>query len=452
LSNPYIQTTPEQLEEMLEACGANSIDELFNDQVPMDLQFKGSHGLPPALSELELQQQLTQLAARNRPTTQVISFLGGGIYDHYVPTAIMHVANRQEYVTGYTPYQPEASQGLLQAFFEYQTLISRLYEMPVSNASLYDGASALGEAVFLALGIRSERNKVVIPDSVHPEYRALVETYLANFDAKVVGCPVSKGRVDAQALAGLVGTDTAAVVLQQPNYFGSIEEAQQIADSTHQAGALLIAIADPLSLGVLAPPGTYGADIAIGEGQPLGLHQFAGGESLGIFTCQKDFIRKVPGRLVGTARDKENRRGFVLTLQTREQHIRREKATSNICTNHAHNALRATIYMCLMGPQGMQRVAHACVRGVERLRNTIEREAPGAIAFPGPNFRELTLLCKRSAAQARDAMVAKGFYAGVPLGETLGPSYDNHLLVAVTEKRTDAEIDAFAAALLPELA
>jgi glycine dehydrogenase subunit 1 len=429
---------------MLAACGASSIDELFNDQVPAELQFTGSHGLPPALSELDLQRELTLLAGKNRPTTERVSFLGGGIYDHYVPTAIMHVANRQEYVTGYTPYQPEASQGLLQAFFEYQTLISRLYEMPVSNASLYDGASALGESIFLALGIRPERNKIIMPNTVHPDYRGLAKTYLANFDAEIVPCGTTDGRIGMEALGELLGEDTAAVVLQQPNYFGCIEQAQEIADRAHKAGALLIVIADPLSLGVLAPPGSYGADIAIGEGQPLGLNQFAGGESLGIFTCQKDFIRKVPGRLVGEARDRENRRGFVLTLQTREQHIRREKATSNICTNHAHNALRATIYMCLMGPQGMTRVARACVRGLERLRTAVAAKKPGAIAFAGPNFRELTLLCKRSATEVRDALIAKGFYAGVPLGETLGKEFDKHLLVAVTEKRTDAEIDAFA--------
>ena len=447
MSNPYIQTTPAQLTEMLAACGAASIDELFNDQVPAELQFDGDAGLPPALSELELQRELTALAGKNRPTTEVVSFLGGGIYDHYVPTAIMHVANRQEYVTGYTPYQPEASQGLLQAFFEYQTLISRLYEMPVSNASLYDGASALGEAIFLALGIRPERNKIVMPNTVHPEYRALAKTYLANFDAEIVPCGTVDGRISLEALDELIGSDTAAVVMQQPNYFGCIEEAQEVANRTHHAGALLISIADPLSLGVIAPPGSYWADIAIGEGQPLGLNQFAGGESLGIFTCQKDFIRKVPGRLVGEARDAENRRGFVLTLQTREQHIRREKATSNICTNHAHNALRATIYMCLMGPQGVARVSRACVRGVERLRAAIAAKAPQAVAFPGPNFREITLLCKRPAGEVRDALVAKGFYAGVPLGAMLGKDFDNHLLVAVTEKRTDREIDALANAL-----
>lgn len=447
MSNPFIQTTPDQLQEMLEACGARSIDEIFNDQVPSEFQFKGSHDLPPALSELELQRELTALAAKNQPSTGLVTFLGGGVYDHFVPTAIMHVANRQEYVTGYTPYQPEASQGLLQAFFEYQTLISQLFEMPVSNASLYDGASALGESIFMALGIRPDRNEVVIPDTVHPEYRALAATYLAHFDAKIVSCPTSMGRVDLEALDELVNDRTVAVVMQHPNYFGCLEEAEQVSMRAKNAGALLIAIADPISLGVLAPPGAYGADIAIAEGQPLGLNQFAGGESLGIFTCAKEFIRKVPGRLVGEAKDRENRRGFVLTLQTREQHIRREKATSNICTNHAHNALRATIYLCLMGPQGLERVARACARNLHRLRTAIAAKFPEAVAYPSPAFKEMTVVCNRPAREVRDALLQRGFLAGVPLEETLGAGWENHLLIAVTEKRSDAEIDAFAAAL-----
>ena len=428
---------------MLDACGAKSIDEIFNDQIPAELQFKSSHGLPPALSELELQRELTALAGRNVPTTDKISFLGGGIYDHYVPTSIMHVANRQEYVTGYTPYQPEASQGLLQAFFEYQTMISRLYEMPVSNASLYDGASALGESLFMALSIKPDRNKVIIGAGVHPDYRALAKTYLTNFDAEIIECPMSNGGFDLEALDEYLGTDTAAVVLQHPNYFGCLEQTQEISRRAKHAGALLISIADPLSLGVLAPPGSYGAEIAIGEGQPLGLNQFVGGETIGIFTCALEHIRKVPGRLVGTAPDKENRRGFVLTLQTREQHIRRAKATSNICTNHAHNALRATIYLCLMGPTGLAQVAKACVRNLERFRKSVRAIKAEALPHDRPHFRETVVRCNKPAAQVRDTLLAKGFYAGIPLSESLGAGFERDLLVAITEKRSDADIDQF---------
>jgi glycine dehydrogenase subunit 1 len=356
----------------------------------------------------------------------------------------MHVANRSEYVTGYTPYQPEASQGLLQAFFEYQTLISRLYDMPVSNASLYDGASALGEAIFLALGVHGDRDRVVLAESIHPHYRKLVSTYMAHFGTTVDVVKSNNGQADIEAMRSSMGEDVAAVVVQHPNYFGCLEDVKAVEKMARDAGALFIVIADPLSLGFLAPPGSYGADIAIGEGQPLGLNQYAGGETVGIFTCKQEFIRKVPGRLVGVTKDKEDRRGYVLTLQTREQHIRRAKATSNICTNHAHNALRSTIYMSLMGPQGMARVARACARNTQRLKAALSSKKADAIAFEAPVFKEFVVRTARPAAQVRDELLQIGFLAGTPLSETCGEGYDNLLLVAVTEKRTDAEIDRFA--------
>lgn len=440
MSNPYIQATPEDIEAMLGRIGAANIDEVFADQVPDDVQFKGSMGLPSALSELELQPHLMKLAAANRPTTDYVSFLGGGIYDHFVPTAIMHVANRSEYVTGYTPYQPEASQGLLQAFFEYQTMIARLYDMPVSNASLYDCASAVGEAVFMALGVHPDRHRVVLSGSVHPHYRQLVETYMAHFDTKVDTVKPAEGKTDLEALDEYLGSDVAAVVIQHPNYFGCLEDVHELSQRIAASGALFIVVADPLSLGLLQPPGTYSADIAVGEGQPLGLNQYAGGETIGIFTCKQEFLRKVPGRLVGLTKDKEDRRGFVLTLQTREQHIRRAKATSNICTNHAHNALRASIYMCLMGPQGMGRVARACARNTQRLRSQLGN----ALAWQTPVFKEFVVKTAKPARQVRDELTQRGYLAGTPLDETLGAGYENQLLVAVTEKRTDEQIDGFA--------
>lgn len=447
MSNPFIQATAGQIEEMLQAIEAASIDEVFDDQIPSDLQFKQKYDLPPALTELELQPHLTALAAKNKTTRDVVSFMGGGIYDHFVPSAIMHVAGRQEYVTGYTPYQPEASQGLLQAFFEYQTLISRLYDMPVSNASLYDCGSALGEAVFMALGVKPDRNRVVMSETVHPHYREIVQTYMAHFGTQVDVVKHSDGRSDLEALDEYLGEDVAAVVVQHPNYFGCLEDVVEVEKRVRQAGALFIVIADPLSLGYLAPPGSYGADIAIGEGQPLGLNQYAGGETVGIFTCKNDFIRKVPGRLVGVTKDKEDRRGFVLTLQTREQHIRRAKATSNICTNHAHNALRSTIYLCLMGPEGMRRVARSCARNTQKLKSALQSRKSDSIAFTAPTFKEFVCRVSRPAAEVRDALLEKGFLAGIPLSETMGEGYENLLLVAVTEMRTDAEIDRFAEAL-----
>jgi glycine dehydrogenase subunit 1 len=295
----------------------------------------------------------------------------------------------------------------------------------------------------MALSIKSDRSEIILPETLHPDYHKLAGTYLSHFDSSIALAPAKDGITNVALLKKLAGQKTAAIVIQHPNYFGCLEEAEEISRIAHDCGALLIAVADPISLGLLAPPGAYGADIAIGEGQCLGLHQYAGGETLGVFTCARDFIRKVPGRLVGVARDRENRRGFVLTLQTREQHIRRGKATSNICTNHAHNALRATIYLCLMGPQGVARVARACARNTQRLRSAIEEIRPEAIAFKSPVFKELVIRCSGAATETRDALFERGFMAGVPLN-ALGDSHNNHLLVAVTEKRTDVEIDDFA--------
>lgn len=458
MSNPYIQTTADQLAEMLKAVGAASIDEIFNDQIPADLQYKDRFDIPPALSELELQSHLAELAARNDVaghgsglsawTKKLVSFMGGGIYDHFVPSAIMQVAGRQEYVTGYTPYQPEASQGLLQAFFEYQTMLSRLYDMPVANASLYDGASAVGEAVFMALGIKPDRDRILLSQTVHPDYRELVATYMAHFGVTVETIAHEGGTTPVDALQKAMGDDVAAVVIQHPNYFGCLEDAQKLGEIAHAADALFIVVADPNSLGVLAPPGTYDADIAVGEGQPLGLNPYAGGETIGIFTCKQDFIRRVPGRLVGETKDKSDRRGYVLTLQTREQHIRRAKATSNICTNHAHNALRATIYMSLMGPQGMERVAKASMRNTNKLRALIAAKKPDAIAFNKPVFKEFVVKTSQPAVVVVDAMFDKGFLAGTPLAARSNGDYAEHLLlVSATEKRTDKEIEDFANAL-----
>lgn len=448
MSNPYIQATADQIDQMLSAIGADSIDQVFSDQIPPALQYKDSFELPPALSELELQSHLVELAGKNTPASSFVSFMGGGIYDHFVPTAIMHVANRSEYVTGYTPYQPEASQGLLQAFFEYQTMISRLYDMPVANSSLYDCASAAGEAVFMALGVHPNRKRIVISETVHPDYRNLVQTYMAHFDTQVDIVKHSDGRCDLEAFDEYLKDDVAAVVVQHPNYFGCLEDVHEIEKRIRACGAMFIVIADPLSLGCLAPPGSYNADIAIGEGQPLGLNQYAGGETIGIFTCKQEFIRRVPGRLVGQTKDREDRRGFVLTLQTREQHIRRAKATSNICTNHAHNALRASIYLCLMGPQGMARAARACARNTQKLRDAFTARKPDALAFSAPVFKEFVVKTTRPATEVQQELMKQGFLAGIPLARPMNNTdYDRHLLVAVTEKRSDAEIERFAEAL-----
>ncbi len=450
MTNPFIQTTPDQLREMLETVGADSVDSIFRDQIPQEYECGSALDLPPALAEPELQREFLSLASRNTSTRQAVSFLGGGVYDHFIPSAVGAIANRSEFVTAYTPYQPEASQGTLQAFFEFQTMVTRLFDMDVANASLYDGASALGEALFLALQVRPERRTVLVPAALHPDYAALAETYLRHFDIRIQTIPVKDGATDLGAMRTAATNDVAAIVLQQPNYLGCIEDAPAFSAVARDCGALLIAVCDPISLGVLAPPGAWGADIAVAEGQPLGLRQFLGGESLGLFAVKKDFMRRVPGRLVGLTKDREGRRGFVLTLQTREQHIRRDKATSNICTNHAHNALRATIYMALMGPRGLERVARACVRNSSRLRRGVAAARLGAVAFAAPTFKEFVVRTARPAVEVREALLAKGLLAGTPLG-CLGPGFEDKLLVCTTECRTDDEIDRFVAELKPYL-
>jgi len=445
-ANPFIQTTPAQEQEMLASAGAADIDGLFREQVPAALLGNGGVELPPAMGEAELLAHIRQLASACTATGQVTSFLGGGCYDHFIPSAGEALANRAEFVTAYTPYQPEASQGTLQAFFEYQSLMARLYAMDASNASLYDGASALGEAVFLALAVHPDRRKVLLPFALHPDYRTVVRSYVQHLDVEVAEIAERDGRTDYAALAAAAGADTAAIVVSQPNFFGCLEDVGAVARIAKECGALFIAVADPFSLGILAPPGEYGADVAVGEGQPLGLRQYLGGETLGIFTCRHEFLRRMPGRLVGLTRDRNGRRGYVLTLQTREQHIRREKATSNICTNHAHNALRATIYLALAGPQGLRLLARRCARNLAFFRRELAEAAPGAIAFDAPVFRETVVKLRCPAADACAELATRGFYAGVPLG-LLGERYENLLLVAVTERRTDQEITAFVQAL-----
>lgn len=431
---------------MLRAVGADSIESLFAEQIPSAFLKPSRIELPSPLTEPELLARCRRLAAASKSTVSHISFLGGGCYDHFIPAAVDAVVSRSEFVTAYTPYQPEASQGTLQAFFEYQTSIARLYAMDVSNASLYDGASALGEAVFFALGVRPDRRRVVLPWALHPDYRAVVRSYVRHLGIELVEVPAVQGRTDLVRLAEATTNDTAAVVVAQPNYFGCLEEVEAFERLAHAAGALLIAVADPLSLGLLAPPGDYGADVAVGEGQPLGLRPWAGGETLGIFTCRQEFIRRVPGRLVGLTRDRHGRRGYVLTLQTREQHIRREKATSNICTNHAHNALRATVYLALMGPRGVATVARRTARNLALFRRHIRALAPEADVFGPPAFREMVVRLRCPARDVCAQLLEQGFFAGVPL-DGLGPGYEQLLLVAVTEQRTDDEIVRFVEAL-----
>ena len=383
---PYIYNTPQDQQDMLEAIGVSSIEELF-DQIPPEVRLERPLDLAPAHCEMELSQHLSNLASHNLHAANSACFLGGGSYDHFVPAVVDAIASRGEFYTSYTPYQPEVSQGNLQVMFEYQTLICQLTGMDVSNASLYDGGNAAAEAVLMAMSATKRNGKVVVPASVHPEYRQILETYLASLDTELVTVPADDGATALSALEAAVDEETACVLVQHPNFFGSVEQTEDIAHIAHQKGALLIVAFDPISLGLLKRPGDCGADIAVAEGQSLGTPMQYGGPYLGIMACREKFVRRLPGRIGGETVDRRGRRCWVLTLQTREQHIRREKATSNICTNQGLFALRAAIYLATLGPQGLRETAELCVQKANYARQQIMQSDRFADAFSLPTFK-----------------------------------------------------------------
>ncbi len=437
---PYLYNTDDDQREMLDAIGAASIDELF-DPIPDDLKLGRALDLPPALSEMELDQHLRQLAAGNQHAGQKVCFLGGGSYDHFVPAVCDVIGTRSEFYTSYTPYQAEASQGNLQAMFEYQSLIARLTGMAVANSSLYDGASAAAEAVLMALHAGGTRTKIVVPSSLHPEYRQTIATYLENLDAEVVTLKCPAGVIDADALAAEVDANTAAVVLQQPNFFGCVEDADAIAAIAKAAGALVISVFDPISLGVLKNPGGYGASIAVAEGHTLGTPMSFGGPYLGIMACDQSLVRRIPGRIVGETKDRRGKRCFVLTLQTREQHIRREKATSNVCTNQALFAVRASVYLAQLGPQGLRETAELCLQKSHYLAEKLCEHERFSMAFEAPTFKEFVIRdAENDVAGLLKAALDAGYLAGLPLGRWY-PELSDCLLIAVTERRTKAELE-----------
>ncbi|HEV8002836.1 MAG TPA: aminomethyl-transferring glycine dehydrogenase subunit GcvPA [Planctomycetaceae bacterium] len=445
----YLFTTPDQRRQMLQTIGAKSIDELF-DQVPADCRLGRPLELPPPLAEMDLEREVRVLAGQNVAGGDRVCLMGGGVYDHFIPAAVDEVVSRGEFYTAYTPYQAEASQGSLQAFFEYQSLICRLTGMDVSNASLYEAGTAVSEAAFMAMRVTGRHERVVVLGSLHPEYREVLKSYLSNLKCELVVVPTPEGTADLAAVEKSLDDKTACLVFQHPNFFGCLEEAAQLCEMARSVGALSVAAFDPISLGLLRRPGDYGADVAVAEGQSLGIPMQYGGPFLGIFACRNDFVRKMPGRLVGRTNDRLGRPCYSLTLQAREQHIRREKATSNICTNQGLLALRATAYLALVGPQGLREAAELCCRkahyAAERLTSI-----PGIkLAFDRPFFKEFTLLC----ANGPKALLSKARRSGFDLGPALsrfgaaepGPLKDV-VLVAVTEKRTRQEIDDLAAAL-----
>jgi glycine dehydrogenase subunit 1 len=438
----YIPTTEAQRREMLQTLNLGGVEDLFMD-IPNGVRLQRPLDLPPGQSEMELDAHMRALAGDNLGAAPYTCFRGAGAYDHYIPAAIDHVLLRQEFYTAYTPYQPEISQGTLQAIFEFQTMICALCAMDVANASVYDAATALGEAAYMA-HLYTKRRRILVSRAVNPQSRAVLETYARARGLGVETIPLADGKTDVDATAALLGPDVAAVVAQSPNYFGVVETFDTLSDAAHRHGALLIAVVDPLSLGLLCPPGEQGADIAVGDGQPLGVPLSFGGPYVGFMAAKQGLLRTMPGRIVGETKDGDGARAFVLTMQAREQHIRREKATSNICTNNALMALANTVYLSLMGREGLREAAEQCLQKARYAHDALIATGLFASAFDAAFFREFAVIPKKPVGEVNDKLLRHGILGGYPL-EGDYPEMKNGWLVAVTEKRTKAEIDQLVA-------
>ncbi|MEZ6119700.1 MAG: aminomethyl-transferring glycine dehydrogenase subunit GcvPA [Pirellulaceae bacterium] len=438
---PYFFNTEDDIQAMLDSIGAASIAELF-EQVPESLRLNRPLNLPAAMGELELTQHMTGLSNRNQSAGDSICFLGGGSYDHFIPAVVDALASRGEFYTSYTPYQPEVSQGNLQAMFEYQTLICQLTGMDVSNASLYDGGSAVAEAALMSMTVTKRHDKIVVASTLHPEFRQILATYLACLGTELVVVESENGIVTPQAVAQATDDKTACVIVQYPNFFGAIEDAAAIGKVAREAGALFVMSFDPISLGLLKRPGDLGADIAVAEGQGLGTPMSFGGPYLGIMACKEQFVRRMPGRIAGQTKDARGRRCWVLTLQTREQHIRRDKATSNICTNQGLFALRASIYLSVMGPHGLRDAAHLCFQKAHYAAQQIAALDRFQLAWNQPFLKEFVVQDQSGQVQELlDDATEHGYLAGVSLAPWY-PELADCFLVAVTERRTKDQIDS----------
>ncbi|HEX6586604.1 MAG TPA: aminomethyl-transferring glycine dehydrogenase subunit GcvPA [Solirubrobacterales bacterium] len=437
----YTSATDRDRREMLEAIGAASIDELFED-IPEALRLGRPLDLPDGKPETEVHDRLAALASRNAHAEAETSFLGAGMYDHYVPAIVDAITSRSEFLTPYTPYQPEISQGGLQVMFEFQTAMSELTGLPVSNAALYEGPSAVASAAYLAIGATGRR-KLVASRGVHPHSRESLVTYGAGYGSELVEVPLKDGGTDAASLADAIDDETAAVFLQQPNFLGAVEDTEALAAAAKEHGALMVVACDPIALSILRPPGECGVDIAVGEGQPLGNRLDYGGPSFGFFCATEEQIRRMPGRIAGETTDVDGRRGFVLTLQTREQHIRREKATHNICTAQALNALAGMVHIAWLGKRGFVELGELLVR-----RTAYARERLMAIdgiepLHEAPVVREFPVSLDAPVEKVLERCAAEGIGAGYPLAREY-PEHENGLLVAITERRSRADIDRLA--------
>ncbi len=438
----FTPNSPKDQQEMLAQIGVSSVRDLLN-QIPQDLLYPALD-LPKALTEQELAAHMHALAAQNKPLK---NFIGAGVYEHFIPAAVNALSSRGEFLTAYTPYQAEASQGTLQTIYEFQSCICALFDMDVATASHYDGATALAEAVCACVRVNN-RKEILIPAALHPHYKQVLKTYLRHFEGVTLAeVPFDgTGALDVNALKEKLSDKTSCFVLANPNFFGALEDAQTVSSLVHDAGALLVALVNPLSLSVVQTPGSYNADFAVAEGQPLGNAVNFGGPGLGIMTAKKAYMRQLPGRIVGIAKDHAGKRAFVLTLQAREQHIRREKAASNICSNEALCALNAVIYLTLLGPKGLEEAALLNLERAHKLAELIAAVPGFKVKFTVPFFNEFVVECPVSAATVVEKMAQKGFGAGYALGKDFA-GMENCLLVCATETKTEADLNSYAEAL-----
>ena len=443
----YIPISPKDRDAMLETIGVKTLDDLFED-IPEKYRFPNLN-LPPALTEMEAMDELSGLAQVNENVRQdLVSFLGAGMYNHYIPSVVDHILRRGEFYTAYTPYQPEISQGTLQAIFEYQSLMSVLTGMDVSNASHYDGATATAEAVNLAYAqFRGKRKKVVVSPTVHPQYRAVLRTYTQGMELEVAGDdPDTDLNSNPNDLAALVDENTSLLIVQYPDFFGRVYDYTKLIDAAHASGALVCVVANPTALAMFKTPGSMGADIVVGDGQPLGIPMWYGGPSVGFFTTRKNFVHKMAGRLVGETVDNRGQRAYVLTLTAREQHIKRERATSNICTNQGLIALGTAVYLSLLGKKGLRQVAELCYQKAHYAAAQLSKIDGMGLCFSEPFFHEFALCVNRPVEEVNEHLLEHGILGGYDLGQDY-PALKDHMLIAVTEMNSKEEIDMLVEAL-----
>jgi glycine dehydrogenase subunit 1 len=437
----YIPISPKERDAMLETIGVKSLDDLF-DAVPATHRFPALN-LPPALTEMEAMNELSGLAQSNENVrSDLISFLGAGMYNHYIPSVVDHILRRGEFYTAYTPYQPEISQGTLQAIFEYQSLMATLTGMDVSNASHYDGATATAEAVNLAYAqFRGKRKRVVISPTVHPHYRAVIRTYAQGMDLQIAGDDTNAD-LDSNPndLADLVDDSTSLLIVQYPDFFGRVYDYTKLVDAAHAKGTLVCVVANPTALALFKTPGSMGADIVVGEGQPLGIPMWYGGPSVGFFTTRKSFVHKMAGRLVGETVDNRGQRAYVLTLTAREQHIKRERATSNICTNQGLIALGTAVYLAVLGKKGLRQVAELCYQKAHYAAQQLSQIEGMGLCFTEPFFHEFALCVNRPVEEVNKHLLDHGIIGGYDLGQDY-PALKDHMLIAVTEMNSKQDID-----------